>query len=77
MATVRLRNTNPLGDVIVPLLRRIDGNPLKAGEVFEVDADLAERLLTQVGNYERVIRDETKSNKRPAPNADTTTPQEG
>lgn len=61
MATVTLRNTNPLGQVDVPLLGR-QGEPfgtegsgcLEPGEVFEVDKDVADRLLDQPDNYERV-----------------------
>lgn len=61
MSTVHLKNTNPLGQVDVPILRR-QGEPigtegagcLEPGEVFECDAALAEQLLEQVGNYERV-----------------------
>lgn len=54
MGTVKIRNTNPLGDVDVPLLGRQGGDCLTAGEVVEVDAELAARLLEQVGNYELV-----------------------
>jgi len=66
MGTVQLRNTNPLGAVELPLVGRI----LEAGEVFDIDADLAGHapsgtpgeedydpgagLLAQVGNYELV-----------------------
>lgn len=76
-ALVKLRNTNPLGDVVVPLLRRIEDNPLKAGEVFEVDADTAGRLLAQSGNYEVVTDDRKSRLAAPAADADNTTPQEG
>lgn len=56
-----LKNTNPLGQVDVPLLRR-QGEPfgeegsgcLEPGEVFECTEDVGKRLLEQVGNYERV-----------------------
>lgn len=52
MAAVQLRNTNPLGAVYDchPGLDRV----VEAGEVFEVDADVAAVLLEQVGNYEAV-----------------------
>jgi hypothetical protein len=46
----KLRNTNPLGQVDLPLL----GRTLEAGEEFEVTNDVAEHLLQQVGNYELV-----------------------
>lgn len=60
---IRLRNTNPLGAVDVPIL----GRTLAAGEVFDCPADIAGRgpyvdddgvehlgdgLLAQLGNYE-------------------------
>lgn len=51
-----LRNTNPLGEVDLPLI----GRTLAAGETFEVPAGVAETLLAQVGNYEEV-----KSPKKP------------
>ena len=61
MAAVRLRNTNPLGAVDLPLL----GLTLDAGQEFDCPAELAGRapsgsgdsfdpgegLLAQVGNY--------------------------
>lgn len=43
----RLMNTNPLGDIDLPLI----GRTLAAGEEFEVDDDTATELLKQVGNY--------------------------
>lgn len=51
MATVRLRNTNPLGQVDLPLINRqgadhlgVEGiGNLEPGEVFEVDEALAGR----------------------------------
>lgn len=57
----KLRNTNPMGQVDVPLLRR-QGAPfgeegsgcLEPGEVFEVDKATADRLLEQGDNYELV-----------------------
>lgn len=39
----KIRNDSPLGDLEVPLLRRI----VKAGEVVDVSDDQAERLLPQ------------------------------
>jgi len=48
--SVTLRNVNPVGEVDLPLIRRIVG----AGEEFEVPAEVADRLLEQVGNYELV-----------------------
>ena len=61
MPTVKLRNTNPMGHVDVPLLRR-QGGPvgeegvgcLEPGEVFEVDQETADLLLLQSDNYELV-----------------------
>jgi hypothetical protein len=65
MATVRLRNVNPLGAVDLPLLQRT----LAAFEEFDCPealagrgpsvledgtTDLGEGLLAQVGNYELV-----------------------
>ena len=57
---MKLRNTNPLGRVDVPILRRegdVSGEGvgcLEPGEVFEVDDELGAHLLEQVGNYETV-----------------------
>lgn len=48
MAT--LRNTNPLGEIDLPLI----GKTLAPGETFDVPADIAASLLDQVGNYESV-----------------------
>jgi hypothetical protein len=45
---MRLRNTNPLGEVDLPLV----GKTLAAGEEFEVEDEAGEALLEQVGNYE-------------------------
>ena len=62
MSVVRLKNTNPLGAIYLPLI----GRELAADEEFEIDAELAGRppkgddgdigegLLSQVGNYELV-----------------------
>ena len=50
MATVRLRNTNPMGEVYLHLI----GKNLTAGEEFDIDAALGKALLEQVGNYELV-----------------------
>lgn len=44
---VTLVNTNPLGEVDVPLVGRI----LAADEEFEVSAEVAAVLLEQVGNF--------------------------
>lgn len=44
---MRLTNTNPLGEVYVPVL----GRTLAAGEEFEVPDDLGTALLKQAGNY--------------------------
>jgi len=46
----KIRNINPLGEVEVPLQRRI----LAAGEEFEVSDEIAERLLDQPDNYQLV-----------------------
>lgn len=43
-----LRNVSPRGDLDIPLVRRV----VPAGEVFEVTADQARRLLEQSGNFE-------------------------
>jgi hypothetical protein len=87
---MRLRNTNPLGHVDLPLIGR-EGEPLgeegvgclEPGEVFEVDDETGEALLEQAGNYE--LADEKKARepragrstrkKADAPaKADTSTP---
>ena len=60
MNTVRLRNTNPLGTVDVPLLQRT----LEAGEEFDCPSEHAEALLEQTGNYERVESVTKKTEKK-------------
>ena len=50
MSTVRLRNTNPLGVIDLPLL----GKTLEAGEEFDCPSEHAKALLEQIGNYEAV-----------------------
>lgn len=58
-----LRNTNPLGQVDLPLIGR-QGDPLgqagsgclEPGEEFDVSDDHAKVLLEQVGNYELVTK---------------------
>ena len=59
-STVRLKNTNPLGAVDVPLLRR----SLEAGEEFDCPSEHAEALLEQSGNYERVQSVTKKTEKK-------------
>lgn len=44
----KLKNTSPLGDLDVPLLRRV----IETGEVFEVTEDQARVLLLQPDNYQ-------------------------
>lgn len=43
-----LKNTNPLGEIDLPLI----GKTLAPGEVFVVSDELGAALLEQVGNYE-------------------------
>lgn len=43
----KIKNVSPLGDLDVPALRRI----VAAGEVVEVDDDLAANLLEQSANW--------------------------
>ena len=50
----KLRNINPLGDMDV-----VGVGSVKAGETFEVSAELAKELLEQVGNYEPVEKSTT------------------
>lgn len=50
---MRLRNTNPLGAVDLPLI----GKSLRPGEVFEVEDEQGTVLLEQVGNYASVSDD--------------------
>lgn len=53
---MRLRNTNPLGAVDLPLI----GRTLAAGEEFDIDDAAGTALLEQVGNYEAVKATATK-----------------
>lgn len=43
----RIQNTSPLGDLDVPLLRRV----VKAGEIVDVPAAHATLLLAQTGTW--------------------------
>lgn len=49
---MRLRNTNPLGAIDLPLI----GRSLEAGEEFDVPDEIGAALLEQVGNYEAVTK---------------------
>lgn len=51
-----LKNVSPYGDLEIPLLRRV----VKAGEVFEVTDEQAERLAGQDENYKPVPAPKTK-----------------
>lgn len=62
---VRLRNTNPLGQVDLPLL----GLTLDAGEEFDVPPEHVDELLAQSGNYELV--EDTPQDTEAAPAAGT------
>ena len=44
---MKVRNVSPLGDLDVPVLRRA----VAAGEVVEVDDELAANLLEQTANW--------------------------
>lgn len=46
----KFRNVSSLGDLDLPLVGRV----IAAGESFEVDADAAELLSAQPGNWELV-----------------------
>jgi len=57
---MRLRNTNPLGRVDLPIIGR-EGDELgeglaclEPGEEFDVDDEIGAALLQQVGNFEPV-----------------------
>ena len=54
---MKLRNSNPLGGVELPLSRRV----LAPGEVFDVSDEDGAVLLEQVGNYERVSAPKEKA----------------
>lgn len=43
-----IRNVSPIGDLDVPLLRRV----VRAGEEIEVTKDQAEALLAQASNWQ-------------------------
>jgi hypothetical protein len=42
-----IKNVNPLGDIEIPSLRRV----VSAGEVIEVQDEIAISLLEQIGNW--------------------------
>lgn len=52
-----LRNISPLGDLDIPLLRRV----VKRGETFSCTAEQAARLLPQSDNFEQVHESKAKS----------------
>ena len=52
-----IRNVSPVGDLDVPLLRRV----VKAGEELVVTDDQADRLLAQEENFVTVSRRAAKS----------------
>lgn len=54
---MKLRNTNPLGAVDLPLI----GRTLAPGEEFDVPDEAGAALLEQVGNYERVSATKEKA----------------
>lgn len=56
---MRLRNTNPLGAVELPLIGRV----LEPGDVFEIDDERGNALLEQAGNYELVREPKAPSAK--------------
>lgn len=56
---MRLKNTNPLGDVDIPGIGTVE-----AGAEVEVPDELAKQLLDQVGNYEAVVATPTTSIKK-------------
>ena len=58
----RIQNTSPLGDLDVPLLRRI----VKAGEIVDVRSDHAALLLAQTGTWAAPA----KTTRAPAPAED-------
>lgn len=54
---IRLKNTNPLGQVDLPLI----GRALGPGEEFDVPKEHADILLEQAGNYELADPKEEKA----------------
>lgn len=58
--TAKVRNTNPLGDVVVTDPETGDQHPVGAGEILEVRSELAEHLLTQEGNWAPVPKTAAK-----------------
>lgn len=69
---MKLRNTNPMGQVDVPVLGR-QGEPfgehgsgcLEPGEVFEVPDALGRKLLEQSDNYAPVKAPKPKAPRKP------------
>lgn len=59
--TVKVRNTNPMGDVTLHDPETNERHQVGAGEILEVRPELAEQLLTQVGNWAPVPKTATKT----------------
>ena len=53
-STAKVRNTNPMGDVVLFDPETGERHSVAAGEVIEVRADLAADLVLQVGNWDPV-----------------------
>lgn len=49
--TAKVRNTNPMGDVVLTDPETGERHLVPAGEILEVRPELAEHLLTQEGNW--------------------------
>ena len=61
MSNAKIRNTNPIGDVVVFDPETDERHSVGAGEILEVRADLAERLLEQAGNWAPVPKTASKT----------------
>lgn len=54
--TAKVRNTNPMGDVVLTDPETGERHPVAAGEILEVRPELAEQLLEQIGNWAPVAK---------------------
>lgn len=60
-STAKVRNINPMGDVVLTDPETNERHLVAAGDILEVRSELAEHLLTQEGNWQPVPKTATKT----------------